>query len=67
MLYGSNKDGAQYVLSKLPLGSGMQIPPKAPEAWCLFLYTKDFLRSASGDAGRYGGGQLSLIVIICIC
>jgi hypothetical protein len=55
MLYGSSKDSAQHVLSKLPRGLGMQIPPKDPEAWCLFLYTEDSSRTASGNGRSYGG------------
>ena len=55
MDYGSDKDSAQHVLFALPRSLGLQIPPKDPEAWCLFVYTEDFSRAASrtarGDIG----------------
>ncbi len=50
MVYGSNQVIPQHVLFALPRGLGMQIPPKDPEAWCLFIYTEDSSGTSSGNA-----------------
>lgn len=53
MVCGSNQGSSQHVLFALPCSLGLQIPPKDPEAWCLFVYTKDSSRIASGNARGY--------------
>lgn len=50
-----SEDLAQHVLPAISRGVGVQIPPKDPEAWRLFLYTEDFALVGSGDAGSFGG------------
>ena len=50
-----SEDRAQHVLSAVPRGMGVQIPPKDPEAWRLFVHSEDVARVASGDARGFGG------------
>ncbi len=50
MQHGSNQNSTQHVQFAIPYSLGLQIPPKDPEAWCLFVYKKDIALVASRNA-----------------